>query len=164
MKEYAYHCTNIDPKTILTNGFKATGNGYTDTNLVQHFYDEFLPKDPMFLSGLKVKVWDPKSEWCFKVDVSGLKKYPDFGHLLDYGAYFDERSFWWAETEHQLKAWLSSPDEVQRRLADFILNELDDGILWANDFDGETSYKVLGTFAIDGAQFNASRLVEAKHR
>ena len=75
----------------------------------------------MFVSSLKVKVWDPKAKYCMKVDISGLKKYPDFGHLIDFGAYFDEECFWW-ENEVELQHWLASIDETKRRLADFVLN------------------------------------------
>jgi len=97
MKQYAYHCTNVDPQLIIADGFKATGKGYTGTNVLKHFYKQYLPENPMFLSSIKAKVWDPKAKWCMKVDVAGLKKYPDFGHLLDYGAYFDDRCFWWED-------------------------------------------------------------------
>ena len=115
----------------------------------------------MFVSSLKAKVWDPKAKYCMKVDISGLKKYPDFGHLIDFGAYFDEECFWW-ENEVELQHWLASIDETKRRLADFVLNQLDDGVLYAADFTGEMSFNILGTCAIDGNQLNANRIIEVK--
>ena len=161
MKQYAYHCTNVDPQLIIADGFKATEKGYTGTNVLKHFYKQYLPKNPMFVSSLKAKVWDPKAKYCMKVDISGLKKYPDFGHLLDFGAYFDEECFWW-ENEVELQYWLVSRDETKRRLADFVLNQLNDGVLYSADFTGEMSFNILGTCAIDGDQLNASRIIEVK--
>lgn len=83
----------IDPKIILSKGFKAGSGGYTENNLVQDFYDIYLPANPMFVSSIDVKVWDKDAKYCIKVDISNLNKYPDFGHLLDFGAYFDENCF-----------------------------------------------------------------------
>lgn len=163
MKTFAYHCTNIDPEIIKSQGFKSGTGGYTETNLVQDFYDKYLPKNPMFVSSLKAKVWDKDAKHCMKVDISGMKKYPDFGHLIDFGAYVDENCFWW-ENEDELRMWLNGNDETKKRLADFVLNDLDDGILYADDFDGETSFEILGTCAIDGDLLTPEKIVDVKSK
>lgn len=110
-KEYAFHCTNVDPQQIVNDGFKSTGKGFTQANRVEHFYKEFLPANPMFVSSLNASVWDNNSKFCMKIDITGLEKFPDFGHLLDYGAYFDEECFWW-EDEDELQRWKLFGDPV----------------------------------------------------
>lgn len=161
MPELAYHCTNVDPEVILRDGFRATGEGFTGRNQVEHFYEEFLPANPMFVSRLDVKVWDSSAKWCMKVDISGLEKFPDFGHLLDYDAHFDESCFWW-EDESVLKSWLSGSDRVKRALASYVLERCDDGILYAADFTGQDSLDVLGTCAIDGNKLARARVIDIK--
>ena len=158
-KQFAYHCTDIDPETIKSQGFKSGNRGFTEDNVLKDFYDQYLPANPMFVSSLYVKVWDPSSKYCIKVDISGLKKYPDFGHLLDFGAYYDEDCFWW-KSEEQLKSWLSSNDETKKSLARYVLYSCDDLTLPASQFTGDVSFRVIGTCCVDGNQIDASRLVE----
>lgn len=117
----------------------------------------------MFVSNLKAKIWDQNAKYCIKVDISGLQKYPDFGHLLDYDAYFDENCFWW-ENEYEVQQWLKSNDVTKRKLANFILNNLDDGVLWSDQFDGETSFNVLGTCVIDGNLLTPDRVIEIRSK
>lgn len=117
----------------------------------------------MFVSKIDADVWDSKSKFCMKIDITGLEKFPDFGHLLDYGAYFDEECFWW-EDDEQLKKWLSSGDSVEKRLADFVLNECDDGMLYAADFTGDLSFEILGTCAIDGSKLTVDRVAAVKSK
>ena len=164
--QFAYHCTNVDPKLIAKHGFDAQrgkGLGYTDINVLTHFYNKFLPKNPLFVSALDAKVWDANAKWCMKIDISGLPKFPDFGHLLDFGAYYDEDFFWWQD-EYEVRSWLSSNDVYKRRLAHFILEDLDDMTLYAADFDGDTSFEVLGTCCVNGSLVGADRIVEVKQR
>ena len=95
--KFAYHCTEVDPETILREGFKSGSGGYTGTNVIEDFYEKYLPKNPMFVSDLNAEVWSKYSKYCMKIDVSGLKLYPDFGHLLDYCAYHGDDAFYWSD-------------------------------------------------------------------
>ena len=160
MNEFAYHCTNVDPKLILSQGFRSGEGGYTEDNLVQDFYDMYLPENPMFVSSLKAKAWDPEAKYCMKIDISGMKKYPDFGHLIDFNAYVDEDCFYWENKDVQ--AMLNSDDEQERKIAQFIQDNLDDGVLWADDFDGQLSFDLIGTCAIDGDLLDSTKVVEVK--
>ena len=162
-KEFAYHCTDVDPKVIIKDGFKATGKGFTNTNQVEHFYKEFLPSNPMFVSKIDADVWDNSSKFCMKIDISGLEKFPDFGHLLDYGAYFDEECFYW-EDEDELQKWKQSGDSVQKKLAVFVLDECDNCTFDAADFTGDLSYEILGTCAIDGSKLTADRVADVRSK
>lgn len=163
MKTFAYHCTQVDPKIILSQGFKAGSGGYTENNLVQDFYDIYLPANPMFVSSIDVKVWDKDAKYCMKVDISNLNKYPDFGHLLDFGAYFDENCFWWQNTD-ELKRWLNGNDKTKQRVAEWVLNELSDQTLYAEDFNGETSFDIFGTCAIDGDLLTNKIIIDVKQK
>lgn len=160
MNEFAYHCTNVNPDIMLAQGFKSGTGGYTDTNMVQEFYDKYLPSNPMFVSSLKAKVWDADAKYCLKIDISGMKKYPDFGHLIDFNAYVDEDCFYWEDKAVQ--AMLHSKDQQQQRLAQFILNELDDGVLWAADFNGQLSFDLIGTCSVDGDLLDKARVIDIK--
>lgn len=161
MPEFAYHCTNVDPEVIFQDGFVATGKGFTGRNQVEHFYKEFLPANPMFVSRLDVKAWDADAKWCMKVDISGLEKFPDFGHLLDYDAHFDESCFWW-EDDNLLEDWLRSTDTIKKALASYISIRCDDGVLYAADFTGHDSFDVLGTCAIDGSMLTRDRVLDIR--
>ena len=163
MKAYGYHCTNISPDFILANGFKATGKGFTDVNVVEDFYKKYLPKNPMFLSDLKAEVWSKNSKYCMKIDVTGLRLYPDFGHLLDYKAFYDDDCFYWSNSG---LVWLqekASKDMFSKKVFEFA-QQLEDNTLWADDFTGELSRDLIGTFAIDGNMLTPQRIIEVKTR
>ena len=160
-KEYAFHCTDIDPQQIVNDGFKSTGNGLTRANRVERFYKEFLPVNPMFVSSLNASCLDNDSKFCMKIDITGLEKFPDFGRLLDYGAYLDEECFRW-EDEDTLQRWRLFGDPVQKKLAEFVLSDCDKRTIAATDFTGEMSYDILGTCAIDGSKLTFDRIAAVR--
>ena len=97
---YGYHCTSTDPEKIKKEGFKIGKDGYTENNLFETLYNKYLPTVPCFISDIEAKVWDANAKYCIKIDITGLNLYPDFGHLVDLGAYYEEDSnddmnFWW---------------------------------------------------------------------
>lgn len=161
MKQYGYHCTEANPDTIMRDGFKSGRGGFTRINLLEDFYEKYLPKNPMFLSDLHAKVWSTYSKYCMKIDVTGLQLYPDFGHLLDYHAYYDEDCFYWRENGLEWLRADSRRDQTTKKVLDFV-ESLDDNTLWASDFTGEMSREILGTFVIDGNLLTPSRIVQLK--
>ena len=163
MKAYAYHCTEINPEIILREGFKSGSGGYTHTNVVEDFYEKYLPKNPMFVSDLKAEVWSKYSKYCMKIDVSGLKLYPDFGHLLDYKAYHDDDCFYWSDTGLMWLRHLAKKDPTSKKVLE-LAERLEDHTLWGSDFTGEMSRDLLGTFVIDGDLLTRERVVEVKSR
>lgn len=150
---YAYHCTNIDPEIIKKEGWKV-GDGFTLDNQFENLYKKYLPKVPVFVSNLDVLVWDSKAKYCIKLDITGLKLFPDFGYLPDFGAYYDydEECFYW-ENEDDL--------DSNKKLKDFVLDNCDNLTLYADCFDGEDSFNVLGTACVDGSKLK-DRIVEWK--
>jgi len=42
------------------------------------------------------------------------------------------------------------------------LNELDDGVLWAADFNGQLSFDLIGTCTVDGDLFDKARATSKK--
>lgn len=160
-KQFGYHCTEIDPETILKNGFRSGFGGFTRTNYLEDFYGKYLPKNPMFLSDLNAEVWSKRSKYCMKIDVSGLELYPDFGHLLDYYAYYDEDCFYWHEDGLDWLRIAAKKDPVAKRVLE-LAESLEDNTLWGSDFTGEMSRDVLGTFAIDGSLLTRERVVDIR--
>jgi len=150
-KRYAYHCTDVDPEIIKKEGWKV-GDGFTLDNQFEDLYEKYLPKVPVFVSRLDVPVWDSKSKYCIKIDITGLDLFPDFGYLPDFGAYYDydEECFYW-ENEDDL--------DSNKKLKDFVLNNCNNLTLYADCFDGEDSFNVLGTACIDGSKLK-DRIVE----
>ena len=55
------------------------------------------------------KVWDADAKFCLKIDISEMKKYPDFGYLIDFNAYVDEDCLYWEDKAVQ--AMLRSKDQ-----------------------------------------------------
>lgn len=163
-KEYAYHCTNINPDIIIKQGFKSGKGGYTINNVVKSFYEKYLPSNPMFVSSKTVKVWDFESKYCLTIDITGLQKYPDFGHLLDFWAYVDEDNecFWW-EDKH-IRAIANRFEPEAKNLGKFVMNELDDNTLYASDFTGDMSFNILGTCCIDGNLLTPNRIIDIRQR
>ena len=152
-KRYAYHCTNIDPEIIKKEGWKV-GDGFTLDNQFKDLYKKYLPNVPVFVSRLDVPVWDSKAKYCIKLDITGLELFPDFGYLPDFGAYYDydEECFYW-ENEDDL--------DSNKKLKDFVLDNCDNLTLYADCFDGEDSFDVLGTACVDGSKLK-DRIVEWK--
>lgn len=161
MRQYGYHCTEINPEIILKDGFKSGKGGFTQENLLKDFYDKYLPKNPMFLSDLTAEVWSKYSRYCMKIDITGLELFPDFGHLLDYYAYYDEDCFYWRKNNlNQLKI-SAKKDPFSKKVLNFVEN-LEDYTLWVKDFTGQMSKKILGTFVIDGNMLTEKRVVEIR--
>ena len=150
-KRYAYHCTDVDPEIIKKEGWKV-GDGFTLDNQFEDLYKKYLPNVPVFVSRLDVPVWDSKAKYCIKLDITGLKLFPDFGYLPDFGAYYDynEECFYW-ENEDDL--------DSNKILKDFVLDNCDNLTLYADCFDGEDSFVVLGTACVDGSKLK-DRIVE----
>lgn len=134
-KQFGYHCTDVNPEIILKDGFKSGKGGYTRVNMIEEFYEKYLPKNPMFLSDLHAEVWSKYSRYCMKVNVTGLQLYPDFGHLLDYYAYHDEDCFYWSDNGLMWLRHLAKKDPTSKKVLEFVEN-LDDSTLWASDFTG----------------------------
>lgn len=150
-KTYAYHCTDVDPEIIKKEGWKV-GDGFTLDNQFKDLYKKYLPNVPVFVSRLDVPIWDYKSKYCIKLDITGLKLFPDFGYLPDFGAYYDydEECFYW-ENEDDL--------DSNKKLKDFVLDNCDNLTLYADCFDGDDSFNVLGTACVDGSKLK-DRIVE----
>ena len=165
-REYAYHCTNVNPRIILEKGFRSSlGNGFTENNLFEALYKKYLPPNPCFISK---NPWDEDSKYILKIDITGLEKFPDFGHLVDTGAYYEETDipevilFYWEDKDlqrpshhmpSQLLSYLTStPDDDER------------GLLYSKDFDGNLSFDLIGTCAVDGNQITPDRIEIIKGR
>lgn len=149
MKNYAYHCTNVNPDIIKKEGWKV-GNGYTQRNMFDDLYREYLPAVPVFISNLDSNIWDANAKYCIKLDITGLKLYPDFGSLPDNGAHVDEYGFYW-----------DSEDDIENlELRDYILNTSDDLYISNSDFTGDVSFDTIGTACVDGHQLTNDRIVE----
>lgn len=93
MREVAFHCTNTDPSLMINGGFKSFEKGFNGENYAAHFYKRFLPENPMLVSSLGAPVWDYDTKFYMMIDITGLEKFPDFGHLLEYGAHLNEECF-----------------------------------------------------------------------
>ena len=161
-KQFAYHCTNIDPKIILKQGFKAGKGGYTQRNGVDYLDKEFLPTNPMYLSDIDSKVWDPNAKYCLKIDISGLELYPDFGHLMDYNPSHDEEGLFWGDQSIEDLRFLARKDKYAKKLLMYLENETDEYNIIARFYTGELSRKILGTFVVDGNQIKTDRIVDIK--
>ncbi len=158
-REYAYHCTNVNPEIIKSQGF-VNKDGFTLENQFQELYDKYLPDSKCFVSKTP---WDENSKYIVKLDITGLKKYPDFGHLIDCGAYFDyideeDCTFWWEEKD----IYPNPSPYVPKELADFLKNETEDLTFYSGDFDGDLSWNLIGTCCIDGKELTPDRFVEIK--
>ena len=152
-KIYAYHCTNVNPEKIKKEGFKV-GNGFTQDNQFGGLYKKYLPKYPCFISNSNAKIWDDNSKYILKIDITGLELYPDFGHLVDFGAYYDEEDengdvlFWWNDNTNEL----NDIPKLQKYLSgtDWYLN--------SNEFTGKMSFEMIGTACIDGRKLTPDRI------
>ena len=156
-REYAYHCTDVNPEIIKSQGF-VNKDGFTLENQFQELYDKYLPDSKCFVSKTP---WDENSKYIVKLDITGLRKYPDFGHLLDFEAYFekyfDDTVFWWKDgVVPKNNEWSYLPE----RLIDY-LNTNDD-VIYASEFTGDLSWNLVGTCCIDGKELTPDRFVEIK--
>jgi len=162
-REYAYHCTNVNPKIILEKGFHSSPvNGFTENNAFEALYQKHLPKNPCFVSKTP---WDEDSKYILKIDITGLEKYPDFGHLIDTGAYYEETDspdeilFYWEDKD------LKYPSRhMSDELVSFLTSKPEDeiGIMSSDDYDGEMSFYLTGTCAIDGDEIASDRIEVVK--
>ena len=164
-REYAYHCTNVNPSTIIKNGFMSLhGKGYTNDNAFETLYKKYLPPNPCFVSKTP---WDEDSKYILKIDITGLEKYPDFGHLVDTGAYYEETErpddmiFYWEEKDLQYPS-----QNMPSELLSFLVSKPDEerGILDSEDFDGDKSFDLIGTCAIDGDKLTSDRIEVVDNR
>lgn len=147
---YAFHCTSTDPKTIESEGWKVGPNGYTEDNMFEDLYFNYLPAVPVFVSDINAKVWDPSAKYCIKLDISGIEKFPDFGNLVESGAIYEDGYFYW-KNEQSIKG--------SQALKKFIMNDLENMTLAEEDFTGDLSWELLGTCAVDGKKLNG-RIVD----
>lgn len=109
-------------------------------------YREFLPQVPVFVSNINQKVWDKDAKHCLKIDISGLKKYPDFGNLYEQGAdlYVDEDCFWFENIN----------DMANQKLKEWIQANFGDDAIPYKYFTGGISWELLGTCAVDALELN----------
>lgn len=158
-REYAYHCTNVNPNLILEKGFRSSPiNGFTENNLFEALYEKYLPSNPCFVSK---NPWDEDSKYILKIDITGLEKFPDFGHLVDTGAYYEETDspndmlFYWEEKDLQFPS-----QNMPSKLLSFLASKSDEerGILNSEDFDGELSFDLIGTCVVDGDRITPNRI------
>ena len=54
-----------------------------------------LPKIPVFITDDNRKLWTDDSKYVIELNISDLELYPDFGSLVDEGAYYDGKLFYW---------------------------------------------------------------------
>ena len=117
----------------------------------------------MFVSDLKAPVWRASSEYCLKIDIRGLKIYPDFPSLLDYSAHFDENvdCFIWYSGKGLRGLTNTTIHNLVKALILKKAVKLIDGDLYmkATNFTGEMSRELLGTFVIDGDLLTKDRIV-----
>ena len=66
--------------------------------------------------------------------------------------------------ERDVKAMLKSNDVQKQKVANFIMTQLEDGILWPQEFTGQMSFDLLGTCAIDGNELDKDRIINIKYR
>ena len=155
-REYAYHCTETDPEIIKSRGFMNNGGGFTCKNQFPGLYRKYLPKSKCFVSK---NPWDECTKYVIKIDITGLKKYPDFGNLLEYDAYYDNEEddvvFWW---EDKCIPENGESSRYPRPLIEYL--KKNDGIIYSSDFDGELSWNLIGTCCVDGKYITPDRIVD----
>ena len=157
-REYAYHCTNVNPSEILKHGFRSTPeNGFTLDNAFEALYQRYLPENPCFVSRTP---WKDDVKYLLKIDITGLEKYADLGSLVDSGAYYEELDdgdmlFYWEEKD-LLKPSPQMPQPLLALLDTDVEEER--GILDSRDFDGERSFALLGSCAVDGDMLTPDRI------
>jgi len=170
-KQYAYHVSNVPPEVIKDKGFKSgKGNGGTDTNLFDELYQQDYPKNYMFISK---KPWDEdrneKFKYCYKIDVTDLDFYPDFGMLLENGAYYEESGddyvFYWRDKDlkfmknKQLKSFLEMQD------GEMTVNDMLGGETVNGEYFPDALYDALGSAVVDGDIVNKEhRIVDVETR
>ncbi len=132
-KIYAYHCTNVNPEKIKKEGFKV-GNGFTQDNQFGGLYKKYLPKYPCFISNSNAKIWDDNSKYILKIDITGLELYPDFGHLVDFGAYYDEEDETYDDKEYG-DDFVSWDEDGEEDFDDEDEDDFSDGFLFDEDDD-----------------------------
>ena len=162
-KVYAYHCTNVDPEVIKREGWKV-GMGFTLGNFFDDLNKQYLPKVPVYVTGSERDVWDTKAKYCIKLDITGLKLYPDFGSLPDTGAFYDldeKYSHWYDESGIGLTFTDTPAGRKMKEYLDSV--SPDEYMLLPDDFTGELSMKILGTAVVDGSQLTG-RIVEYETR
>lgn len=114
----------------------------------------------MFVSKKDVKVWDSGAKFCLELDVSGLELFPDFGHLLDFGAEFDEEAFFWRDDGLALlEKKAKGGDKAAKAVLDWVLWQLDDCTCEFDDFTWRESWDLLGTACIDGDKLAWDKMV-----
>lgn len=154
-KRYAYHCTNVDPEIIKREGWKA-GEGFTQANMFEDLYAKLLPKVPVFITSEEKGPWDDDAKYIIKLDITGLKLYPDFGSLPDYGAYEDE-----TQSGNIVFYWEDLDDEYLQRnpkLLNFVSKKRDYSFS-ARSFTGELSLDLLGTACVDGKLLTPDKII-----
>lgn len=154
--EKAFHCTNIEP-TILMSGFESGVGGFTISNNVQWLYEKFLPKNPMFVSN---KPWDENTKYCIELDIESVELFPDFGHLIDVQAEFDEDYIFWRDDDiYFLKKMVQNGNKDAKIVLDWITTDLDDYTISVEDFTGDLSWDILGTAAINADIFDFNKRI-----
>lgn len=150
MQKIAYHSTNTNPEIIKNEGFKL-GKGFTQENMFEDLYENYLPEIPVFVT--KEKPWDDSAKYLIELDISGLELFPDFGSLVDVGAIydFDEELFYWEDFS----------DIPNLSLRQYIENTFGEPILPASEFSGEDSWKYLGSACVSGKHLE-NRIIDWK--
>jgi hypothetical protein len=92
-EEFAYHATDVKPDIILQQGLSKLSRGHTEFDVIDNI-ERYLPSNRVYVSK---NIREFPGKYHYKVNISGLLKYPDFGSLPDHEAYMDEESCWWKD-------------------------------------------------------------------
>ena len=94
--EIGYHYSNLEPSIILKRGLSRIGRLYgSELTLAA---EEYLPIDHIYVvKSLNFLDYLNESKYVYKVDITGLFKYPDYGTFPSTGAILEEVGMWWEE-------------------------------------------------------------------
>lgn len=134
--EIGYHTTNVSPDIILKNGLTRGNNGLTEKEMMDNI-DNYLPQNRIYISK------DPflfKAQYCYAVNIFGLKKFPDYGSFPDNYAYMETNTMWWKDRD---------VEKIKNSTLKNILKN-NDCLLFYSDVTGEDTWDWFGTCVVEG--------------
>ena len=133
--EHAFHTTNIPPEVVLKEGLSKLSEGMTNFEVVDNM-DDYLPKNRIYVSKNPYK---EEGDYVYKIDISGLTKFPDLGSLPEIWAYLENGTAWWKDRDvEKLEEY---PELFQKS---------NEGEILLNDITGEDTWSSTGTCVVKG--------------
>ena len=135
-EEIAYHASFTPPDIILKEGLSKKSTGHTVFDAIEDI-ERFLPTNRIYVAKT---LGQYEGEYHYKIDISGLKKYPDFGAFPDFGAYMDYDQCWWKDRDINRISDVELKSYVTRN----------NGELAYEDIIGEDTWDFFGTCVLEG--------------